>query len=577
MSALGRHRRARLALGAALVATGLAGCSRPASIASTPAPSPPPSAKIRFTNITKQAGIDFRHVNGAYGRKLMPETVGSGCAFADFDGDGNLDLVVVNGTNWPGRKTPSGTCRVYRGDGKGGFVDRTKGSGLEKPLYGMGVAVADYDADGRQDLYVTAVGPNRLYRNEGDFRFGDVTAQAGVVGAPTEGVPLQWKWSTGAAWLDYDRDGDLDLFVCQYVKWSPTLDPFCGKNGVRGYCPPDNFEGARCTLFRSNGDGTFADVSREVGLFDAAVGKSFGIGIDDFNRDGYPDILVTNDTWANFLFVNEKGERFSEQGVRSGIAFGENGRARAGMGVDIADVGNDGKPAIVIGNFVNEGLSLFVQEDGDILFTDHAPERGVAAPSLLSVTFATFFFDADLDGWADIFATNGHVDDIANMYRSDISFRQQPLLLQNRGRAPFENVTAEAGLAQDLVGRGAAYGDVNGDGLLDIALVDNAGRFRLLRNDTTGAGRFVRLKLVGAGRNRDALGARVTVTAGGMTQSRYLKSGGSFLSESERTLTFGLGSANAADRVHILWPGGREGDYGPFAAGQTYTISEPTS
>lgn len=542
-----------------------------------PAAQAPPTAKvatIRFTEVTKEAGIDFVHVNGAYGRKLMPETVGSGCAFADFDADSNLDLLIVNGTNWPGHKTPVGKCRLYRGDGKGRFTDVSEGSGVERPLYGMGVAVADYDGDGDQDVYLTAVGPNRLLRNEGNFRFTDVTAEASVAGVAPEGQTLKDKWSSASSWLDYDRDGDLDLFVCQYVRWSPALDPYCGKNGVRGYCPPDNFEGARCTLYRNEGDGEFADVSREAGLMDCPIGKSFGIGIDDFNHDGWPDMVVTNDTWANFLFMNEGGRRFVEKGIESGIAFGENGRARAGMGVDVADFRNEGRPGIVIGNFVNEGLSLYTLDPDALAFTDQAQVLGVSAPSLLSVTFATFFFDADLDGWTDLFATNGHVDDIANMFRSELSFQQEPLLFRNQQGRTFENVTRAAGLAVKLVGRGAAYGDIDNDGDLDIGLVDNGGRFLLYRNDTTGSGNWVRLRLVGAGKNRDALGARVTLSAGGITQSRYVKSGGSFLSESERALTFGLGANTRADRVVITWPDGKTTEMPPVEAGKTYTVTE---
>ncbi|MEI6433039.1 MAG: VCBS repeat-containing protein, partial [bacterium] len=326
----------------------------PASAPAAPAGSV--KASLRFTEVARESGIDFTHVNGAYGRKLMPETVGSGMAFADFDGDGKPDVLIMNGTNWPGQKPVAGTPRLYRNLGGGKFQDVTAGSGLDKPLYGMGVAVADYDGDGKEDMYLTAVGSNHLLHNEGGFRFREVTAEAGVVGVPIAGVPLSWKWSASAAWLDYDRDGDLDLFVTQYVKWTPELDPFCGHNGVRGYCPPDNFEGARCTLFQNDGNGKFTDVSREVGLFDCAVGKSFGIAIADFNGDGWPDIAVSNDTWANFLFINEQGKKFSEKGVESGIAFAEGGKARAGMGIDVTDLANDGRSWIAIGNFADEGL-----------------------------------------------------------------------------------------------------------------------------------------------------------------------------------------------------------------------------
>lgn len=550
------------------------GC-RPIVTATTAAtPITTPAAQVKFTEIATEAGISFKHVNGAYGRKLMPETVGSGLAFADFDNDGKPDLLIVNGTNWAGQKTPAGSSKLYRNLGNGKFEDITKGSGVERPLYGMGVAVADYDGDGDQDVYLTAVGPNRLLRNDGNFHFTDVTKEAGVTGIPTGTIPLAYKWSSTAAWLDYDKDGDLDLFVCQYVTWKPEIDPFCGHNGVRGYCPPDNFEGARCTLFQNDG-GTFKDVSQAVGLFDCAVGKSFGVGIDDFNQDGWPDIAVSNDTWANFLFINEGGKRFAEKGLEAGIAVATNGKARAGMGIDVADISNNGRACIVIGNFADEGLSLFEQDAQDsreLLFTDRAPVLGITAPSLLNVTFATFFLDVDLDGWPDLFATNGHVDDVVSTYKSMLTFEQLPLLFRNQQGKVFEDITKSAGLTEKMVGRGAAYADIDGDGDLDIGVVDNGRRFRLFRNDTTGTGHWLRLKLVGTGKNTDALGAQVQVQASGLTQRRYLKSGGSFLSESERVLTFGLGTATRAEKIIITWPDGHTQEFGPLETGQTHTL-----
>jgi hypothetical protein len=445
--------------------------------------------------------------------------------------------------------------------------------GLAVSMYGMGVAVGDYDNDGFQDLYLTAVGPNRLFHNENGKRFVDVTKHAGVVGVPLPGTKMEHKWSSSAAWVDYDKDGRLDLFVCQYVKWSPAIDPFCGHNGIRGYCPPDNFEGARCTLFHNDGDGRFRDVSRETGLLDGPAGKSFGIGIADFNGDGWLDIAVANDTWANFLFVNEEGKRFSEKGIESGIAFDEGGRAKAGMGIDVADYRNDGRFGIVIGNFANEGLSLFDPSEEGMLFSNAAQTRHIVAPSLLNVTFATFFFDFDLDGWQDIFATNGHVDDIVNSYESQLSFRQKPLLLHNRAGEKFEPV-ADPGLNRAIVGRGAACGDIDNDGDLDVGIVDNGGRFLLLRNDGGNANKWIRFRAHGTRSNRDGIGTLVRVTAGGVTRSQYVKSGGSFLSESERALTFGLGGTNMVESVEVRWPSGAVDRAQNLAAGQVYRLVE---
>ncbi len=558
----------------------LTSCQNGKKAPTTPAPAEAIHANIRFTEVSKEWGIDFVHQNGAKGRKLMPETVGSGVAFADFDGDGKLDILIVSSSNWSDDKRPSQTAKLYRNLGNGHFQDVTQGSGLDKPIYGMGVAVADYDGDGKEDVYLTAVGENHLFHNEGNFHFRDVTHEAGVAGVPPEGISMQHKWSTGASWLDYDRDGNLDLLVCQYVKWNPDIDPFCGHNGVRGYCPPDNFEGAHCTLYKGDGKGHFRDVSKEVGLLDCALGKSFGIGVADLNNDGWLDIIITNDTWANFVFINHEGKHFEEVGVPSGIALAENGKARAGMGIDVGDWRNNGKQSVVIGNFTSEGLSLFEPEAG-VSFADHAQTEGITPASLLNVTFATFFLDVDFDGWLDIFATNGHVDDIVNTYQSNLTFRQKPLLLHNRygekrASPAFENIAPSAGFTEPLVGRGAAYGDLDGDGDLDIGMVDNGGRFRLYRNDSTGIGNWIRFHLVGAGKNLDAIGSYVKVTVGDTTHTQYVKSSCGFLSESERTLVFGLGRQDKVDSVTVHWADGKEATFGSFPAGKTHILKENT-
>ncbi|MFZ4783262.1 MAG: CRTAC1 family protein [Armatimonadaceae bacterium] len=550
-------------------AISIAGCNKPsdAGAAST--------KPVTFASIASEAGIDFKHENGSKGRKLMPETVGSGLAFFDYDNDGDTDLLVINSSGWSWDKNPlQAYSALYQNDGKGKFTNVTKEAGLHFSLYGMGVAVGDYDNDGWDDLYITAVGDNRLLKNV-NGKFTDVTKTAGVKGVGLPGLKPEFKWSSGAAWVDYDNDGKLDLFVCQYVKWSTTLDPYCGKNGVRGYCPPGTFEGARNTLYHNEGDGTFKDVSKPMGILDCAVGKSFGIALADYNGDNWIDIAVSNDTWANFLFINEGGKKFVERGVETGIAFAENGRAKAGMGIDAADYKNDGNFSLVIGNFAEEGLSLFdPMEGGAGMFENNAQSRGLVSASLLNVTFATFFFDYDLDGWQDLYATNGHVDDIVSTYQSNLTFKQAPLLFHNEKGKKFNDVSKAAGMNYQIVGRGAAYGDIDSDGDLDIGVVDNNGKFLLLRNDGGNNNSWIKLRLVGEKTNRNAIGARVIVKAGGIQQQQYVRSGGSFLSESERTLTFGLGGSTKVDSIEVIWPGGTSQVLPATDARSTYLITE---
>ena len=553
-----------------ILAAALLGCT-----SSTDIPKQTKRQPVLFTTLGPESGVDFKHENGSLGRKLMPETVGSGLAFFDYDNDNDTDLLIINSSGWSWDKNAKvAFSALYNNDGKGHFTNVTKDAGLQFSMYGMGVAVGDFDNDGWDDLYLTAVGPNRLMKNMGGT-FVDVTKKAGVGGVGLPDMKAEHKWSSGSAWVDYDRDGKLDLFVCQYVKWSPTLDPFCGKNGTRGYCPPGTFEGARNTLFHNEGNGSFKDVSKAMGLFDCAIGKSFGIAMADYNNDNWIDIAVSNDTWANFLFLNEKGKKLVEKGIESGIAFAENGRAKAGMGIDVADYRNDGKFGMVIGNFAEEGLSLFDPMQGQTgMYENNAQTRGLVSASLLNVTFATFFFDYDLDGWQDIFATNGHVDDIVSTYQSNLTFKQTPLLFHNENGERFVDTSKASKLTFQIVGRGAAYGDIDNDGDLDIGVVDNNGKFLLLRNDGGNQNGWIKFRLTGTKSNRNAIGSVVKVTANGITQQQVVRSGGSFLSESERTMTFGLGNAQKVDAIDVVWPDGTRETIEPVKMKMTYVITE---
>ncbi len=542
------------------------------------------TSSVTFVEVAGKSGIDFKHANGAAGKKNMPETVGSGVAFLDYDNDGWQDILIINSMNWPGDKPTHSTMRLYHNEKNGTFRDVTHEAGLDIEMYGMGVAVGDFDNDGYEDLFITAIGPNHLFRNTlGDKNrngsvFQDITLKAGVQGVPMPGTDMKWKWSASAAWLDYDKDGKLDLFVTQYVKWSPELNQYCGHNGIRGYCPPNTYEGTYCTLYHNEGDGRFKNVSEETGISKVNKGKSFGIAVGDYNHDGYPDIAVSNDTWANYLFINNSGKKFSEQGVESGIGVGENGHYKAGMGIDSADYKNTGQFSLVIGNFAGEGLSLF-DNDGKLLFTENSHQAGLSEPSLLFLTFGLFFFDYDLDGWQDIFTANGHVDDVVSTYNSMLSFKERPMLFRNQGDSTFKEVGKTSGLTQTAVGRGTAYGDIDNDGNLDVALVDNGGVFRLFRNQGEDKNHWIRFHLTGVKSNRDGIGATIRCKANGLTQTQYVRSGGSFLSENMRRPTFGLGKSTTFEEVEIEWPSGiidhlKPDSHSPIPVDREYAVTE---
>jgi hypothetical protein len=520
-----------------------------------------------FSDVAKAAGITFTHNSGAFGKKYLPETMGAGGAFVDVDGDGWQDVLLVNGTSWPGRPAARSVMALYRNNRNGTFTDVTKQAGLAVSMYGMGVAAADYDNDGRTDLYVTALGQNRLFRNLGGLTFADVTETA-KVGDP--------GFSASAAWLDYDRDNRLDLYVTNYVEWSIEKDRFCTLDGkAKSYCTPEAYKGQSPTLYRNRGDGTFENVTDRAGVRDATA-KALGVALLDYNNDGWVDLFVANDTQPNRLYENKRNGTFGDVAVSAGVAFNDAGAARAGMGVDAADYDGSGRQSLVIGNFTNEMIALYKNE-GNGLFVDEAPTSVIGKASMLRLTFASFFFDYNLDGRLDIFAANGHVADDISTVQPRIAHAQPPLLFRNAGNRKFEDATGTAGTAMQLsmVARGAAYGDYDGDGDLDLLVTVNNGPARLLRNDGADGNHRLRLRFVGTKSNRDAIGtfARVAHSAG---RSPWLmvKTGSSYCSQSEMPLTFGLGAIDRVTQIEVKWPDGKIETLPGTNANQALTIEE---
>ena len=521
---------------------------------------------IRFTNVTAQSGISFRHYNGARGEKLLPETMGSGCAFFDFDSDGDLDILLVNSTDWPSAgaaRTPH-FAGLYRNDGRGQFADVVAGSGLDVDIYGTGVAVGDYDNDGRPDVFLTAVGGNRLFHNEGGGKFRELT-DAGLGGAAD-------GWSTSAAWLDYDNDGDLDLFVCNYIRWSPEMDFRADYKlaGIgRAYGPPMSFPGTFPSLYRNDRE-RFTDVSASSGVqvtnkaTGEPIAKSLGVVPVDLDGDHWLDLVVANDTVQNFVFHNERNGTFREIGEITGAAFDSFGKVRGAMGIDAARFEDDDSVAISIGNFANEMTAFYVSKQNALTFTDEAMIRGIGTASRNLLTFGVFFFDYDLDGWLDLLTTNGHLDEEITKVQPTQHYRQPAQLFWNaRGKrktAGFVAVPptpANADLFQPIVGRGSAFGDIDSDGDLDVLLTQVAGAPLLLRNDQTLGHHWVRLKLTGTRSNRDGIGAWLKLRTGGRTLWRHVMPARGYLSQSELPVTIGLGHHARIDEVTVVWPGGQ--------------------
>jgi hypothetical protein len=521
---------------------------------------------FRFIDVTNDAGIHFQQNSGAYGGKLLPETLGSGCAFLDYDADGWQDILLVNGMDWPAHKRQRTTMKLYRNNRNGTFTDVTKAAGLDVELYGMGVAVGDYNNDGFPDIFITCVGQSRLFRNTGKGAFIDTTKASGLLGK--QGL------STSAVWFDYDRDGLLDLFVCNYVHWSAEHDVFCSLDGKnKSYCTPEAYRGDTCWLFRNRGDGTFEDVTASSGIFDSSS-KSLGVAMLDYDQDGWPDLLVANDTQPNKLYRNLRNGKFKDVAVEEGLAFSAEGKARAGMGVDTADFDNSGKPGIIITNFDNEMIGLYHATGKG--YDDVAMQTGLGTASKNTLGFGCVFFDANLDGLLDIAVANGHIDETVRKIRGNVGYAQPPQLFLNQGHGKFSDVASEigGGFEQPKVGRGLAVGDYDRDGDLDLLITTNHGPAFLYRNDQIAGNRSIRFHLIGTKSNRDAIGASVRVSYNGQMQSRMVRSGSSYLSQSEFPVTFGTGKEDVIERVVIDWPSGNTEEYPRLRTGKSYQLHE---
>jgi enediyne biosynthesis protein E4 len=526
---------------------------------------PDTASPVQFVEATTSAGLRFVHNSGRAGKKFLPETMGSGGAFADLNGDGSPDIVLINGKDW----TPKGKrsySAIYKNNGNATFTDVTAGSGFDVEMYGMGVAAGDYDNDGRDDLYVTALEGDRLFHNEGSFKFRDVTKTSGIANA---------HFGTSAAWLDYDRDGKLDVFVANYVQWSAATDVYCSLDGTnKSYCTPESYKGTASKLFHNRGAGKFEDVTARAGVGDP-TSKSLGIAVLDYDSDGWPDIFVANDTQPNKLYRNNGNGTFTEKAVAAGVAFSEDGVARGAMGVDSADYDRSGRPHLLVGNFANQMLALY-RNEGNGLFVDEAPSSTVGRASLLSLAFGVFFLDYDLDGQQDIFAVNGHIEEEIARVQPKVLYKQIPLMFRNLGKGRFDSVGASLGAAFNVpqVGRGAAYGDYDRDGDLDILLINNQGPARLLRNDGGNKNHWLTIRTVGTKANRDGIGAIVRLESASGVQTQTVHSGSSYCSQSDLALTFGLGADATVKAIDVIWPSGTKDRVTGVAANQFVRIQE---
>ncbi len=532
--------------------------------------SPSETAQIEFVDITDEAGIDFRHVNAATGQKYLIETMGPGCAFLDYDGDGYLDIYLVNGAPLPGfqSEVPPANA-LYRNNHDGTFSDVTGEAGVQGPGYGMGAAAGDYNNDGFPDLYVTNYGSSLLYRNNGDGTFSETAEAAGVNNS---------AWGTSAAFFDYDNDGWLDLYVANYLDFRLENNTYCGvRSKYRSYCHPDEFDGVPDVLYHNNGDGTFSEVSQLAGIADPA-GKGLGVVAADFNQDGYQDVYVANDAVPNFLYINRGDGTFEEIGTLAGAAYSSDGKAQSGMGTAVGDYNGDGYIDILVTNLSNEGHTLYRREGEDFFFRDVTFPSGVGRPSLLLTGWGAGFFDYDNDGDEDILVANGHVMDNIELLNSSLTYLQPALLLENQ-TGKYVDVSSNSGAALSTLraGRGLALGDIDNDGDIDVLMCSCNQRAVLLRNDGGSRNHWLTIKATGRASNRDGIGVKVRLTVGGKSQSKEMVAGGSYLSSNDRSLHFGLGPNRVVEQIEIQWPSGKSQVLEEIAADRVLKVKEPSA